>query len=524
MSVFPGPWNPIAYAQFYVGGGWRTTAAVVGGYALLVGGGIWFTATHDLNPERTLEDWAHGLVILQALALLGFGTFRVNAAVRQDVSGRMIESHRLMPTSPLSAVVGYVLGAPVLAILVGLVTLVAGSACVAGSGGRVLSDPWLQANGMIAAAALCAWCVVGQFAFAARGGFVILAVACAVALASQGEVVLAIPALKVISAPLLTRSVVELRQRAGDADAFAVTLAVQAVLATLCGLAAIRRYRSPTVAGFSPALGLMLVAVWVVASLADLRSPALFTSFRYWRQPTPTTTFTTSIAGAMLLALVPISSGARGTSGTGPFVRRAGPLLATVAIAALVAASVSMSSPRELPSIAYSYARSPAIVVAPPTGRGGTMVPSVSATAIAGAFTTGRADVHVTPVPLAPWVTGLSTVLWLAGSGGLFACLAVRRRRAWAPVVLWIGATWVGPVLADQSYQSITRATDTGATWLSTLSPIGAVGLVYDAALNPSIDRVGFGRGLAGQAVIALVPITVAAVLMRRRPDAAATT
>ena len=44
MSAFPGPANPVFYAQFNIRGGWKNTLAVAAGYALLVGGAMWLTA------------------------------------------------------------------------------------------------------------------------------------------------------------------------------------------------------------------------------------------------------------------------------------------------------------------------------------------------------------------------------------------------------------------------------------------------------------------------------------------------
>ncbi len=141
MSALPGPWNPITYAQFYVAGGWRVSVMVVGGYAALLGGGIYLSAAHDPRAADVLEAWAHGLLVLQAVILFGYGAFRVNAAVRSDLASRMIESHRLMPTRPAAAVAGYVLGAPAVPVVLFGVTAAIGAVCVGGSGGRVPARP-----------------------------------------------------------------------------------------------------------------------------------------------------------------------------------------------------------------------------------------------------------------------------------------------------------------------------------------------------------------------------------------------
>src|SRR3954469_23817910 len=99
MSAFPGPANPILYAQFNMRGGWKNTLAVSGGYLLLMGGGIYLSA-HAASP-RSYREVVRGsltlLTILQCLILLVYGSFRVSACVRADLTSKVIESHRLMP-------------------------------------------------------------------------------------------------------------------------------------------------------------------------------------------------------------------------------------------------------------------------------------------------------------------------------------------------------------------------------------------------------------------------------------------
>ena len=85
MSVFPGPSNPIVYAQFAIQGRWRWMASITAGYATVLGSLIWVTAIVVRNL-RDLEGWVGALCGLQVLALLVFGAFRVEAAVRGDVT------------------------------------------------------------------------------------------------------------------------------------------------------------------------------------------------------------------------------------------------------------------------------------------------------------------------------------------------------------------------------------------------------------------------------------------------------
>src|SRR5207249_1902646 len=109
MSAFPGPANPILYAQFNLRGGWKNTLAVAGGYALLLGGGVYLSA--HAASVRSFSTVLRGsltlLTILQCLILLVYGSFRVSACVRADLTSKVIESHRLMPASAFSGIFGY---------------------------------------------------------------------------------------------------------------------------------------------------------------------------------------------------------------------------------------------------------------------------------------------------------------------------------------------------------------------------------------------------------------------------------
>ncbi len=505
MSALPGPSNPITYAQFYAAGGWRVAVGIVCGYAALVGGGIYLSAAHDDHPADVLEAWTHGLLALQIVNLFGYGAFRVNAAVRSDIGSRMIESHRLMPTPPLSAVAGYVLGAPAISVVLFAITVAIGAACVAGSGGRVSPNQWWVANGMIAAAAVCCWAVVAQFAFAARGGFVLLLIAAVVAVgtAASGAGLAVIPGLNVLTVPLIGRSVVALQRGFFSVDTFGVSLAVQAAVTAVCAAAAVRRYRSDTIAGFSPVLGLLLVATWVAASVVALRWPEWFDSRLYWRrEPAVAAAYASTVAGGLLLAAVPIASAARPVAGPGSLGRRVGPVVVTVIVAAAVVSTVAAVWPRELPTYPLSISRAGLPLVGPG------MRPSVT--------------VH-RPGSAAAVAVG-SVLAWTVGTGGLFAGLSGRRGRAWGPVVLWIGSTWIGPVVADEIYQTIARTpAGSGPTWLTALSPVGAVAVAYDAVIDPPATAVAVRWGSVGQAVIAGAMVTAAAGVVARRRAAVST-
>src|SRR5437868_4716204 len=96
--------NPIAWAIFQSRGGWKNTFVFTGGYAALVVGGIMLTAINSDMVSMVYSRWTTILLGIQSLILLAYAPTRVSSTIRQDLVGKMIESHRLMPCSPVGAV------------------------------------------------------------------------------------------------------------------------------------------------------------------------------------------------------------------------------------------------------------------------------------------------------------------------------------------------------------------------------------------------------------------------------------
>ncbi len=311
-----------------------------------------------------------------------------------------------------------------------------------------------------------------------------------------------VPAVNVLTAPLLGRSVVALQRGLVSSDTMAVSLATQAAVTAVCLRAAVRRYRSDTAAGFSPVLGLLLVGTWVAASVVALRWPGWFDNRLYWRrEQAVAASYATSVGGGLLLAAVPVASAARAVAGPGGLVRRIGPLVLTAAVAAAAVAAVAGVSPREVPVYGYVMGGSSGGPTRASTGGQPT----------------------VTPAPAAAATAAASVAAWVVGTAGLFAVLSTARRRAWAAVVLWIGATWIGPVVVDQIYQTLTSPHYDGPTWLSAVSPVAAVDMAYEVALGRARVPDHVAAGLAGQAAIAATMVAAAALTaaVRRGPAAA---
>src|SRR5215203_4163271 len=121
MTRTIGPDNAIAWVQVRLRGGPRNLLTTTGTYAGVIG--LSMVACVQLLPtpvDQILGGWATAIIVLQAAVLLLFGGSRVAAAIRQDITSGVIESHRLMPIAPAQAVAGYMQGATCQALCLAL--------------------------------------------------------------------------------------------------------------------------------------------------------------------------------------------------------------------------------------------------------------------------------------------------------------------------------------------------------------------------------------------------------------------
>ncbi|HTW93735.1 MAG TPA: hypothetical protein VMD30_03005 [Tepidisphaeraceae bacterium] len=195
--------NAVAFAQFRSRGGWKMMWILCGGFALLVAGIMFLTVEmdpHDLT--ETMEGWTVALGVIEALLLSIFGSMRVSGAVRQDLTGRMIESNRMTPISSAEAITGYLIGAPGQAIALAATSVLLGCVTSAWSGGSVAVAQWLQTSGFIALVVASMWIMTAFGAFLMRGAPFLLMIPIAIIIMSQGELLRILPGLALLFMPL----------------------------------------------------------------------------------------------------------------------------------------------------------------------------------------------------------------------------------------------------------------------------------------------------------------------------------
>jgi hypothetical protein len=402
--------NPIAFAHMQLRGGWKNTAIVTGVYALAIGAIMIATIRFDPRATtRTLSAWATGLLVLQAVFLTFLSCGTINSAIRVDTTSHMMESHRLMPISPASAVLGYLFGAPFQYVVMAAVTFLLG--WFATLGAQLPSMRWLVANAVLGMFALLLWSGVVFFALAVKHGArwyfgFLIGVLC-----SQALVLFLLPGLTLLASPMMHGTIFEARSSNSELNPrYVMAMAAQLVLIVIFCLAAARRFRRPDRPAVGTLLSLVLLGAWIAISAVGTMHWEEIRPFDGMGEDT-TVQFVATMAASTLLALLVTTSAnwaeaqwRRHRQLDDPAPRRR-PMPAV--LAALLAASLIL---------------------------GLTWLPSLS---------------REMPLPEARLRTWLTIALFLMATGYLQQIMYRVRGRSFLITGVFVVLLWVGPFLAD---------------------------------------------------------------------------
>ncbi|MGH7179985.1 MAG: hypothetical protein ACREJC_21590 [Tepidisphaeraceae bacterium] len=311
--------NAIAWAQFQLTGGWRTTLITTGVYLTLIGGAVMLSTRLSVGTS-TLSGWTVALLGLQSAILVIFASARIGMAIRSDVAARMVESHRLMPMPAWQAILGYMLGGASQPLALACVTFALGCATASASGAGV--ERFVVANAILFTFSAFVWSVMAFMSFAARPGskrggmgwvmgFIFLSAS------GNGGIVAVLPALSVLIAPMAGRSIYSMKATGDDLGfAYTISVAMQAVIGGLYFIAATRRYRRDDLPGFTPGMALLLLAAFAAATTVgmiwwdEFRPAILRMSKLDTLRMLPVQIIASSIL-AMLIGILPAASAAR---------------------------------------------------------------------------------------------------------------------------------------------------------------------------------------------------------------------
>jgi hypothetical protein len=302
--------------------------------------------------------------------------------------------------------------------------------------------------------------MIAQFALFARGGFLLMLIVGVVLAANAGQELVAVPSIAVLATPILSRSSVfvglfapAMVSARDYQTAYLIALAGQGMITGIAIRVAMRRYQSADAIGISAKLGLMLLTVWVVMAVADFFFPELFSYGRYSSSASrddELVQIICGIASSMLLAMLPISSAARAVRQHGNHRMLIWTPVATVAIVSILLIDI------------------PARLHAP------------------------YAAIH----------TFVVVVVFVAGIGCLFATDFRKMRSGWVIVSIWVAVTWVGPIVVDAVYRSMSND-NADATVITAFSPPGALALIWNNS------EVAVHTGLIGQLLLLVIPVAV---------------
>ncbi|HXE55904.1 MAG TPA: hypothetical protein VN541_22960, partial [Tepidisphaeraceae bacterium] len=328
--------NAIGWAQFRILGGWKNIIGTVIAYTVALGSLMFVLARLNGTAASVTYSFFLGIFLgLQVLAALIYGSMRVSGAVRNDVTSGVIESHRLMPVSPMSAVLGYLFGSTFQAMWLFAANFVLGAIAV--SAAHLSMQSWVICNGVLLWFAMCIWTIVQFFGyrstFGAMGGILVLIAGWW--LIAGGGALLPVPALQVLFTPLIGHTIFDMRSGLGGIDkAYLVGGVGQLAIGWLYCLASAERYRRDDLVGFNPVIAILLLGVVTAASLAGMLHPDWFMTFGRFRiaPMERETAFEMSVILVLLLAILPISSAVRLSvvPPAGMTRRHLGPMLAVV--------------------------------------------------------------------------------------------------------------------------------------------------------------------------------------------------
>jgi hypothetical protein len=308
--IFP---NAIAWVNWRLRGNLMRHLVVTGVYFAVVVAGICLTMILDRGGFRssTLSGWVNLLTGVQVFLLFYYGGVSITRAIRRDISGKLLDSHRLMPLSPAGAVLGYLIGPTIIAMEFALVNFIVGGVCVAETTGDV--PAWLVTNGAIACTAVLLWTMMACSAFIAQNTSVLMVAVMVIALPLGTGLYPYFAPLQVIACPL-TAGVFDSRHSSDLQRMIPVGVMMQVIFAAIFFRAAVRRYQRDDVPALGTLLSFLLLGQWALCCVIGVVYSEKLVIRSFDMTPERGVLVVISLVSAMLIALAAISAAARTTA------------------------------------------------------------------------------------------------------------------------------------------------------------------------------------------------------------------
>lgn len=463
--------NPILWAQFRLGGGWRTALTILLAFCGIIGllAILLFRVDLDTTNASMALAWLVVLSILQGVLLLLIGTGAVRRVILRDFTTNMYDSHRLSPISGFSAMIGYVIGPNVVVLMLSIAGTLIGLAFCSING--YSHSKWIIGSFLQIVSAIMLWIFAATAALSTRGKANIAPLIVLVSILGGWMALLAVPGLTLLGFGALASFV----SLTGIITTFQIDSAVvmalpQIIVAATVFWAGARKYRWPDLRAFAPWLGFLLLAeVAVICGLGVGVNPA-----KAMGAPREIIKLSTQINGTiftlLLISLLPCSAMVQASAawerrklhepemaGRQPLHPIFGAILSALVIIGAVAFSLRYLAPKE----------------------------------------------HTLTIPIKQWTLVAAEITLGLSSWSMLLWPVYRRKNAAAVMGgLWLALLWVVPPLIDFSL-NVALVTDAEAqiTWLTGCSPIAAIlSLWWDANV-----RLWPGLCLHGGIIIAML-------------------
>ncbi|MCP4590434.1 MAG: hypothetical protein GY842_06810 [bacterium] len=307
--------NPIWSCQYRLHGGHRMfiKAGVVG--IIAVGGILLYhrTAGRGNAVATTATQALRLLAWAQVALLLVGGSVAVTKGLMRDYTTKMIEIHRTSPMSSFTAVLGYLIGAPMQILLLFGAGVLLGWALSFLSGGN--AGAWLAGNFFLLVASASVWSLA-VFAGVGQGkpGNVLPLIIIA---GFSSTVVMGLaPGLGLFAGMYaLGRCQRYMLGFLGSGGGFGVALTASVAMLSFWGVAAARRYRKPHLPPLSTSMALTFVALWMVLFTVGLSTHVDLVPGGSWMhemmREAPDVALIATLLSPLLIAHLPAAAAAR---------------------------------------------------------------------------------------------------------------------------------------------------------------------------------------------------------------------
>lgn len=321
----------IGWAHWKVRGGFKAASQRTLMYSILAVALIMLTWRFDpLRTQQMLAAWRGILLAIESAVLVLMAGSAINSAVRSDFTSGMMESHRLMPVAPLTAITGYIWGPALPSVFLASGAFILGLAVTMTGGMSPIA--WLLPSFVMFTFAIFCWVVTVYISMITRAAAMYFGIIISLLVATQGLWLLIIPGTLLLTTPAMHRTVFTATVMDPDLNVLlGEGLFCQAMIGSILFIGASRRYRRDSDSALGVTLGLILLLMWVMMSMVAMMQWEELSPFGFRSNDFPDEgRLLGSIFSSMALGIIPVANSAR------QYAHSARPIIVALACATLI--------------------------------------------------------------------------------------------------------------------------------------------------------------------------------------------